>query len=61
MNLSTKEWDELTKKLIPILIYNKENLKKFSIVNIKEEYEDNLINLLENQYSNKYNSIICSE
>jgi hypothetical protein len=61
MNLSTKEWDDLTKKLKPILIYNKENLKKFSITNIKEEYEDNLINLLENQYSNKYNSIICSE
>ena len=58
MNLSTDEWDNLTKKLKPILIYNRERLLSFQYHKIHDKFLENMVSLLENKFSNHYYSII---
>ena len=61
MNLTTKEWDVLTKKLEPILIYNRNHLETFKCENVSKEFYENLKKITKNQFNNKYHSILCSE
>lgn len=61
MNLTTKEWDVLTKKLEPILIYNRNHLETFKCENVSKEFYENLQKIIKNQFNNKYHSILCSE
>lgn len=61
INLTVEEWDILTEKIKPILIYNRKHLKSFDYNNTNKIYIQNFNKLLENQLSNKYNSILCSE
>ena len=61
MNLKIQEWDDITEKLKPILIHNREHLKKFKASNSKQNFIENFYNLLENKLNNKYNSILCLE
>jgi len=61
MNLTTKEWDVLTKKLESILIYNRNHLETFKCENVSKEFYENLQKIIKNQFNNKYHSILCSE
>lgn len=61
MKLTSEEWDILTKKIEPILIYNRNHLKSLQTQNIIEEFSENLKKLIKNQFNNKYHSILCSE
>jgi len=61
MNLTTKEWDVLTKKLESILIYNRNHLETFKCENVSKEFYKNLQKIIKNQFNNKYHSILCSE
>ena len=57
-NLTNDEWDELTEKIKPILIHNRDLIKQFTLSNKEDVYFENLNKLLENKFSNHYYSII---
>lgn len=50
LNKSTSEWDEMMISIKPILIYNRNVLKSFGINTRKSLIEDNLLNILENEF-----------
>ena len=56
--LTNQEWDELTEKLKPILIYNRDLLKQFTYSNKRDVYFENINKLIENNFTNKYYSIL---
>ena len=56
--LTNQEWDELTEKLKPILIYNRNLLKQFTYLNKRDVYFENINKLIENNFTNKYYSIL---
>jgi len=53
INLPTAEWDLLLEKIKPILIYNKELLKKYSTKKQLPIIEKNLFNIFKDEYTSK--------
>ena len=58
MNLSTEEWDILTKKIQPILIHNRKCLENFKQTKVRDKFLQNILSLLENKLTNSYYSIL---
>ena len=49
LSKSKDEWDELNKKLKPILIYNRNLLLTFQEEKVGNTYKDKLFNLIQNE------------